>query len=252
MTSMPFFSINVAGWIVATAGMTNEETGAFGRLLMVMAAASEHSLPDDDGRLARYAHCTPSRWKDLRPILAPMFVIQDGQWRHEWIEKEIAFIADKQAKRRHAAQVRWHAKPQENNNTDDAGASRMHVQTPMQNDATFTLTSPSQEESLSPSEREPAKPRRRKANTPFPDDDAFKLNCQQVCAETKPELDFESVFRRFRNHALQNDRQCRRWDPAWSNWIDKERENVQRRNPSEPSDRSTAAIAGFSKAARRP
>jgi hypothetical protein len=112
-----------------------------------MAAAADHSLPDDDAKLARVARCDAKQWDQLRPTLAAMFTVRDGAWRHEWIEKEVAFIAAKRAKRRHAANVRWQSKTQENNESDDASASGLH----MQNDATSPSPSPSPSPSLSPS-----------------------------------------------------------------------------------------------------
>lgn len=150
MTAMPFFSINVAAWIVATSGMTLKEIGAFQALLMTMAGSPAHALPDDDARLARCAKCKPAEWQEIRRVLAPTFIIANGEWRHEWIEKEIAFIAEKRAKKKHAADVRWQAKPLENAKSDDAPASHLHMQRPMQNDATFTSPSPSQTESTTP------------------------------------------------------------------------------------------------------
>jgi uncharacterized protein YdaU (DUF1376 family) len=65
-------------------------------------------LPDDDAQLWRIA-CADSiqHWRKLRAILAPLFEVADGVWRHERVDKELALAIKRQEKARRAASIRW-------------------------------------------------------------------------------------------------------------------------------------------------
>lgn len=66
------------------------------------------ALPDDDAQLWRIA-CADSiqHWRKLRMILAPLFEVAGGRWRHVRIERELALALKRQEKARRAAGIRW-------------------------------------------------------------------------------------------------------------------------------------------------
>jgi uncharacterized protein YdaU (DUF1376 family) len=255
MTAHPSLPLFTDAYLSDTIQLSTEEHGAYLLLLISMWRAPGQFLPDDETKLARFVRArTAGRWRDLRRTLEPFFIIADGKWRHKRLEKEFAFVSEYRARQRAKSNLRWEANSREDNETGDA-AGYAGAMPELSHDLSRTdapSPSPSQYALSADAESVPVKPRRRSPSSSFPEDDAFRLKCQQLCIEHRPDLDFGATFRRFRNHAQQNDRRCVRWIPAWSNWIDREQGNGQRRRPSDASDRSAAAIAGFAKAARRP
>lgn len=77
----------IADWDRDTAHLTNEENGAYVRLVDWYWANGP--LPDDDKKLGSLVR-DHRGWKRLRPALAPFFQIRDGQWHHKRVEAELA------------------------------------------------------------------------------------------------------------------------------------------------------------------
>jgi hypothetical protein len=141
------------------------------------------------------------------------------------------------------------------NESETSSETAVETATRQQQDSSETKENkgnPLNEGKLSPSERAPAQPKRRKPSVSFPEDDAFKLRCQEACAQLRPELDFETVFRRFRNHAIANDRRCAVWVAAWNNWLDTEKPNHGTTHQDRPGEhRVGASITAATQLARK-
>lgn len=92
---MPLF---VAEWDLSTGHLTNEQDGAYGRLVRWYWRQAA-PLPDDDEALASIVRVDVKTWrKTLRPKLAPFFVIGDGFWRHARVDATLAEWSDRRAK----------------------------------------------------------------------------------------------------------------------------------------------------------
>lgn len=83
----PWIPIYVMDWERDTAHLTNEEDGAYGRL--VRWYWTNGPLPDDDRKLGGIVR-DHRGWKRLRPILREFFHIHDGCWYHKRIDAEKA------------------------------------------------------------------------------------------------------------------------------------------------------------------
>lgn len=105
---MPLY---VAEWDLSTGHLTNEQDGAYGRLVRWY-WRNGAPLPDDDEALASIVRVDVKTWrKGLRPKLAPFFVVGDGVWRHTRVDATLTEWSDRKAraseKAAKAAAGRW-------------------------------------------------------------------------------------------------------------------------------------------------
>lgn len=94
---MPLY---VGDWDSDTAHLDCEQDGAYGRL--VRHYWKNGALQDDDAMLARIVRMERTRWKRVRPALAPFFDIKAGRWIHKRVEAELLKAASIIEKRRQA------------------------------------------------------------------------------------------------------------------------------------------------------
>ena len=87
--SLPSFLFNADAYTGDTPHLTVEEHGAY-FLLMLAYYRMEKPLPASDRALASICKMTVEQWALCKPTLAAFFHEQDGLWRHERIETEIA------------------------------------------------------------------------------------------------------------------------------------------------------------------
>lgn len=103
---MPLY---IGDWEGDTGHLTNEQDGAYGRL--VRWYWRNGPLPDKDAVLASIIRADGRTWKRLRGDLAAFFVIADGAWRHKRIDAELVRWSEKKAsasaKAEAAARARW-------------------------------------------------------------------------------------------------------------------------------------------------
>lgn len=96
----------------AVDSMTNEELGAFTRLLC-RAWDRDHPgvLPDDDEELANLARVDPLRWQCVRIAVARAFEVRDGRWTQKRMVREAIKLCERIDKRAKsatkAAYARW-------------------------------------------------------------------------------------------------------------------------------------------------
>lgn len=81
---MPLY---IGDWDSGTRHLDCEQDGAYGRL--VRHYWRNGPLPDEDGQLSRIVGMETKRWRKVRPVLAPFFVIADGLWRHRRVDEEL-------------------------------------------------------------------------------------------------------------------------------------------------------------------
>ena len=94
-----------------TGHLSTLEHGAY-LLLIGHYWSSGAPLPDDDGQLRRIAKVeSAAKWKKLRVVIAPLFKVGGGVWRHGRVDKELATASDKSSKAKskaaRAASARW-------------------------------------------------------------------------------------------------------------------------------------------------
>ena len=87
--SLPWFAFDADAFTGDTAHLTTEETGAY-LLLMLAYYRSEKPLPARDRALAAICKLPIDQWLEAKIALAEFFIEQDGVWRHERIEYELA------------------------------------------------------------------------------------------------------------------------------------------------------------------
>lgn len=106
---MPLYVDDYAG---ATARLTCEQHGAY--MQIIMDYWRNGPPPDDDDVLMQIVKLDRARWRKHRSILAKLFRIEDGEWRHKRIDRELAKSADISSKRqaagRDGANKRWNGK----------------------------------------------------------------------------------------------------------------------------------------------
>lgn len=92
MAEFPALPLFTDAYLGDTTHLTTIEHGAYLLLLMVAWRSRDCALPDDDRLLARYAKCTGSQWRRLRPIIEPFFVSESGQWKQRRLTDEFNHV----------------------------------------------------------------------------------------------------------------------------------------------------------------
>lgn len=120
---MPFFT---DAYLADTNHLSAEAHGAYLLLLLYMWRMNGAVLADDDVQLARIARVSKARWKTLRPMLIPFFIIEDGVWRQKRLHQTWLQVQERIAKQRSRAlkgvEKRKIAMQLENNDSDAAAA----------------------------------------------------------------------------------------------------------------------------------
>lgn len=125
-------------FLADVATLTTEEIGAFTMLRVAAWRAKDGRLPDDDRHLARVCRASPRVWARLRPVLAKLWVVEDGFWSNDGLDHERKRATAVSQTRSTAA----HAKHRKTNKTADAYAPRLHMHLDIEEDKTLeSLTS---------------------------------------------------------------------------------------------------------------
>lgn len=81
MAEYPTMPFHTDAYLADTMHLSNEEHGAYLRLLIIAWRSPDCCLPDDDKRLATMLGVTTKRWREkLRPIIEPFWRIENGTW----------------------------------------------------------------------------------------------------------------------------------------------------------------------------
>jgi len=85
--SLAWFPFNIKDFLANTKRLNTEAKGAY-LLLMLDYYEQGQPPPDDDAVLATIAELPLEAWQRHRKVLAPLFRIEGGVWRHKRIEEE--------------------------------------------------------------------------------------------------------------------------------------------------------------------
>lgn len=103
---MPLY---IADYLADTTRLTTLHHGAY--MLLIMDYWRNGPLPDDDSALSNITRMSVIAWKKIRPSIAQMFQVADGEWRHKRIDAELqeaAINSIKYSERaKKAAEKRW-------------------------------------------------------------------------------------------------------------------------------------------------
>ncbi|MFC4172659.1 YdaU family protein [Microvirga sp. GCM10011540] len=105
MSQYPSLPLFTDAYIADTAHLTNEEHGAYLRLLMFAWRSPDCSLPDDDVKLARMLGLTPKKWAALKVTVMAFWSLKDGRWLQSRLSRERQFVEEKIEKRRDAGKL---------------------------------------------------------------------------------------------------------------------------------------------------
>ncbi|MBA1156913.1 DUF1376 domain-containing protein [Microvirga mediterraneensis] len=83
MSQYPSLPLFTDAYIADTAHLTNEEHGAYLRLLMFAWRSPDCALPDDDVKLARMLGLTAKKWASLKVAVMAFWRLEDGRWTTE-------------------------------------------------------------------------------------------------------------------------------------------------------------------------
>src|SRR5262249_26297280 len=86
MRDLPFFRHFVARWQHHTEHLTATERGAYIDLLGRY--WTDGTLPVDEAKLARYAHCTHEEWALAEPAVVAMFERDGDRLVDNWLDEE--------------------------------------------------------------------------------------------------------------------------------------------------------------------
>ena len=116
----PYLPLWVGDYLRDTQHLTNEEHGAYLRLLM-HAWTVGGIIPKDDKRLAILLGISLSKWRNLKPMIMPFWHEHESGYEQKRLTQELDATREISDKRRNAANARWHA-------SADASASPVHMQ----------------------------------------------------------------------------------------------------------------------------
>lgn len=80
MAEYPALPLWTDAYLGDTHHLTTIEHGAYLLLLIAAWRTKECGLPDDDRKLAKFAHLTARQWSRMRPALEGFYRIEDGMW----------------------------------------------------------------------------------------------------------------------------------------------------------------------------
>lgn len=217
-TWMPFY---VADYLKDTMHLTTEQHGAY--MLLLMACWSRGgSLPEDPAQLAGIARMPAAAWKRSAPVVLAFFSREGGELHHKRIAAELDRAQRLSEARREAGAKGGRPRKQDQSEPKPIGLQlRSQTETPS--------PSPSQREETSLSASAPAA----RSNWfkeaipegfPGPSDIA---DAERWIVEAGVKLDATAQSKRFRSHALSNNRKLADWAEGWRGWIGIECEKAE-------------------------
>jgi uncharacterized protein YdaU (DUF1376 family) len=99
---MPLY---IGDYLADTKRLSTEQHGAY--LLLIMDYWRCGSLPNDDKVLAQITLLSAKKFSNIKEILMGFFVLENNEWKHPRIDKELAKSLDNKEKKTNAANIRW-------------------------------------------------------------------------------------------------------------------------------------------------
>ena len=240
MSAYPSLPLFTDAYIADTAHLTNEEHGAYLRLLMFAWRSPKCCLPDDDARLARMLGLTPKKWAGLKPNVMAFWTLENGAWVQSRLSRERQFVEEKVEKRRAAGKQGGRPKSLENNETAKANGyfseSKPKAPTPTLTPNTSSLRSDVCETPNGAT---------RQKGTILPDDWAAKdRHLAKAAARGFPAAFVQDQADRMRNWALSNSNRAvarkADWDRTFDNWLGEAMDKAANRRPPPQQPRKSA------------
>src|SRR5688572_13744582 len=88
MSRFPSLPLFTDAFLADTGHLSAQETGAYMLLLMIAWRSPECSLPNDDGRLAKWARVDLRTWKRIKPVVMEFWTLAGGRWTQKRLSKE--------------------------------------------------------------------------------------------------------------------------------------------------------------------
>jgi uncharacterized protein YdaU (DUF1376 family) len=130
MAEFPAMPLWTDAYLGDTTHLTTLEHGAYLLLLMTAWRSREHTLPDDDRLLARYAKMTPAQWQRVKPILAEFFTISNGRWAQRRLLDEANAVKQFREKQRAAGKASALKRKGRHSATVETGSDQNQPPTP--------------------------------------------------------------------------------------------------------------------------
>lgn len=124
MSQYPSLPLFTDAYIADTAHLTNEEHGAYLRLLMFAWRSPDCALPDDDVKLARMLGLTAKKWAALKATVMSFWSLKDGRWFQSRLSRERQFVEERSEKRRDAGKQGGRPKSLKNQEPEKANGSQ--------------------------------------------------------------------------------------------------------------------------------
>ncbi|NBJ13321.1 YdaU family protein [Microvirga arsenatis] len=124
MSQYPSLPLFTDAYIADTAHLTNEEHGAYLRLLMFAWRSPDCGLPDDDMKLSRMLGVTPKKWASLKAAVMAFWRLENGRWFQSRLSRERQFVEEKVEKRRNAGKQGGRPKSLKNQEPEKANGSQ--------------------------------------------------------------------------------------------------------------------------------
>jgi uncharacterized protein YdaU (DUF1376 family) len=125
MAEYPALPLFVDAYLADTLHLTNQEHGAYLRLLMLAWRSPDCGIPDDDAWICRSLGIHGNAWAKMRESVMAFWVAKNGRLYQKRLKMEREFVQEKSKKNRGAARKRWDdfsAKSLEGNKTGNANA----------------------------------------------------------------------------------------------------------------------------------
>lgn len=127
MAEYPALPLFVDAYLADTLHLTNQEHGAYLRLLMLAWRSPDCGIPDDDAWICRSLGIHGNAWAKMRESVMAFWVKKNGRFFQKRLRIERDFVEEKSKKNRGAARKRWDdfvRKPLNDKDSRDADALR--------------------------------------------------------------------------------------------------------------------------------
>ncbi len=116
MSALPYMPLYVADYLADTSHLSTTEHGAY--LLLIMNYWQRGKpLPASDIGLSRIARLSMDEWLAAKPLIEPLFVTSESEWRHNRIEAELEHVRNRTEAKARAGKASAKAKAQQKPNT---------------------------------------------------------------------------------------------------------------------------------------
>lgn len=231
MSTHPYIPLYVDDYDAATAHLSIEEDGAYGRLMRLCWRTPGCSLPNDPAWIARKIRLSSDDFARIaQPVLDEFFKLSRGRLVQKRLRDEYDDISRKKSARKHAGKKGGEAKALKTKENDPSNASDLPADTrafpnpepePVIEEPPKPPTGGSKAD-LFGDEQERAPRSRRKAATPIPEGfPSAEIIVEEQAKARKAGANVDAAYQaeRFRNWALGKDARYADWPATWRNWM---------------------------------